>query len=209
MIEARHPFFHTMVVVSGTLVGCGGVAADDRSEHELQDDEWDEPSGSGGMTGTGGAINHGTGGDLLVVGGTSSGGTSSDEFEVVPLPNLGCPSEQLTCDAAEYVYQQVQGEYVDGYMLKGDCACDETRPVSPDECELGEQLTCWRLAFLDEDTALDQTYLLSCECLPEEVNCSPCEALSPNFAGPGDGISCEPQEETHLVICGASWAYLR
>jgi hypothetical protein len=202
-----------MVVMSSALVGssgvgCGGVAADQQDDDgDPGDGDLGDPSGNGGTVGSGGTSNSGgtlgSGGDLVSVGGTTS-------IDVVSLPELDCPPEQLSCISAVYHYAQVDDEYVSGYALPDDCTCDEERPVSPDECELGEQFTCWRMAFLDENAAFDQTYRLSCECVPDVESCSVlCESLSPNLTGGGDGIDCEETEDANLVLCGAGWVVLK
>ncbi len=213
MIEVRHPFFHAMVVMSGTLVSCGGAAT--------QDDGLG--SGATGAEDTDGTGGIGSGGTESENGGTSSGGASSTGGAEQGTggstagaggfghPELDCPPAQWTCaeGSAQFQGGDVGGDGPSGYLVPEGCECDESRPVSPDDCQLGERFTCWGMAYVDEKTAFDQVQALACECLKEPEECAfRCRELQPRLSGFADEYECETSAES-VTLCGAAFVYLR
>lgn len=202
-------FFHTLVIMGGSLAGCGGQAQDGSkgdgdaansggspSGDPRGDGDGDVPIGSGGGAGvgTGGSFEGGDGDIIIVSGGTSSTGGNY----MGGAHGLGCPPEQWACSGIPYDCSW------DEHEILQNCVCDESRPVSQDDCPAGTALTCMEGVEYDADFN-GEMQPFGCECLPQEETCS--DQCGPMVDYPGD--CWEPTADFSGYICGCEIPVLR
>jgi hypothetical protein len=85
-----------------------------------------------------------------------------------------------------------------------DCACDEERPETIDDCEAGEILVCMGGVANHEGIPLSEVVPFQCSCVPEQDYCdSACRLAFPEYSS----LQCltdQPQ-----VLCGCAVVVLR
>jgi len=196
----QHPFFHTMVLMGSALaIGCGGLSNDA--------DASGGRSGAGGTGGTGGSGGTGSTGGTSGAGG-STGGVAGTGGIIIAIPNGG----RMTVDPGPFVCTPAQWEcdndspacYGDSYALPDRCGCDETRPLSIEDCESGQVFACRMAHYNAMGTALTQVVPFECSCVAEQLDCGlVCDALYGYERG-----SCT-QDDAKSVLCGCAVIVLR
>jgi hypothetical protein len=200
--DGRHRFFHTMVVMGGALaLGCGGM-----SNHT--DSTGSGGSGSAGSGGSGGKAPSGAG-----AGGTGTGGTGGAPPPVIiePVGGAGQGPVQppvFACSPAELVcsitYPACDGS---GFSLPNDCRCDETRPVSPAECDEGESLVCRQAVSDANGTPFTTPVPFDCQCMPNQMYCG--LACDMAFPDRGDCVEEQVGENGKTILCNCAVIVLR
>jgi hypothetical protein len=197
-------FFHTLVVVGGTIASCGGQAQD-AAEREKDEGDGDGASSggtsTGGRTGGGGSLpsggNTGIGdGDIIIIG--SGGSLPEGGTHMGGAHGLGCPPEQWDCSDIPYDCSWQESE------LLGNCVCDPTKPRSQNDCPAGTAFTC--MEGIERDANYVGTHLpFACDCLPQEVNCL--DQCRPLVDYPSDCF--EPTDDFVGYLCGCELPVLR
>ncbi len=189
MNEPRHPFFHALVLMGGTVaLGCGGIVGQASGDGSAADTGGAADSfangggaGSGGspaFTGAGGA-----GGEPALLAG-GSGGLSTLPGTGGKGPALldggGAPVELLPCVPAQWdcARTQLACDYSAGYLVQGayGCVCDAERPSSPDDCPPGKSFVCEQGAF--ESDGITVQIPFQCSCVAGPADCSVCRPYS-------------------------------
>ncbi|HET9931665.1 MAG TPA: hypothetical protein VFQ35_13285 [Polyangiaceae bacterium] len=209
---ARHPLFRAMVLMGGSLaLHCGGNAR--------HDEAGSGGNPAGGAAGTGGQRTSGgtSLGGATVSGGTSgatgSGGAGNANGSGGSLPKGGeaggppnpvtpgpfdCPPAQWDCSA---IPPACTGEY---FLLPEGCACDTTRPKTPEEC--GDADWVCRHAEFDSQRRLFTTPVdFECFCAPHQPTCR--EACSMAYGYPSRCANELPA--TNAVLCDCAIIVLR
>jgi hypothetical protein len=189
-------FFHTLVVVGGSIVGCGGQAHDAGEESGdgdgarsggragigSGDGDGDVASGSGGtIIGSGGS--NGVGGGIILA---TGGATGAGGEYMGGAHGLGCPPEQWECGDVYYDCSWEDDE------ILGNCACDETKPTRAGDCPDGTSFTCRAgMEYDAESNGTEQAF--DCTCLPTKATCDEqCQPLvSPPFHCGGPIVDAE------------------
>lgn len=210
LITKNSSFFHTLVVVGGSIVGCGGQAQDAGKESGDGDG-----SMSGGRSGIGngdGDTTSGTGGTMIVGAGGSTGGdgdliiftggaTGDGGSYMGGAHGLGCPPEQWDCSDGFN-----RCSWRDNELLPR-CVCDETKPTRTSDCPEGTFLTC-RAGFEYDANSNGTEQAFDCECLPTKANCD--EQCRPLVSSP---FRCEEPildgEGFAGYLCGCELPVLR
>jgi len=216
--QGRHKFFRAMVLMgSGIALGCGGMVdsaegagASGHSAKEgdgagtggTSDGSGGTSAGSGGTTAALGGTSSGSGGAATVTGGSSSTGGAAGS-------SSACSPSQWRCDGF------LACERPEGYTLPANCRCDETLPLSGDDCPSGRRV-CLAVAFASDGTPLSEPVPLQCACAVAPSSCTEsCRTAFPD----GDGHDCmdaiQPQKlpaplpVDDDILCGCSFVYLR
>jgi len=209
--KGRQRFFKTMVLMGSSLaLGCGGMV-----------NEAAAGAGAGGQSALGGTGGTGTsmGGSTSAEGGSggsSVGGTGGSSAGTGGVAGTGgavsatCPPDQWVCDPIP----QCESSY--GYSLPTYCRCDETRPLSGDDCASGRRVCLTATAEAD-GTQLDEAIPFACTCASDPTSCS--DSCRDAYTD-GDGHWCftdiypttgrvpVPPGSDDL-LCGCSFVYLR
>lgn len=203
-IQGKSAFFHTLVIVGGSIAGCGGKA-EDGSEGPAGDGDasGSGSSGSGAQAGdgdiplgSGGTHTGSGGGDIIII--TSGGTPSTGGSYMGGAHGLGCPPEQWTCSGIPYDCSWQESE------ILGDCTCDETRPQSQSDCPAGTAFTCMEGVEYDANYENARAEPFACICLPQEDTCrEQCQLLSPW------GDCYEPTADFAGYLCGCELPVLR
>jgi hypothetical protein len=201
---ARHPFFHTMVVMGGALaLGCGGISSQVEPERTGS-------GGGGGGAGGGGGGSGGSGGaapgGLAGMGGASGSGSvviiqgGAGQGPVEPGP-FTCSPAQWQCSSG---YSACHDS---GYRLPTDCACDETRPLEPGDCDDGEAFVCLRAVANETGRPFSEDVPFQCTCVPEQSSCElECDLAARTYGNCMEEIG-EGSEKS--VLCGCAVIVLR
>lgn len=203
----KSAFFHTLVVVGGGIVGCGGQAQDAASRG---DGDGDATSSGGSVgdgdgdtqPGTGGMISIGTGGspgdgDFI----TFTGGATGDGGAYMGgAHGLGCPPEQWACSDVPYNCNWQEDE------ILTSCTCDEAKPIAPSDCPAGTALTCMNGVEYD-DAFNGRSQPFDCLCLEEQGNCS--DQCEPRGGYPSDCFEPGTVADFEGYLCGCELPVLR
>lgn len=206
-IPGKSSFFHTLVIVGGSIVGCGGKAQDGSrgpsgdgdasgsgsSGSGAEAGDGDIQVGSGGSisVGSGGAIGLGTGGASPGAGGAHMGGAHG----------LDCPPEHWACTNLGYDCSWQVDE------LRGDCICDENKPLGQDDCEPGTAFTCMGGVEYDGNWNVAATQPFDCACLPQAETCD--EQCEPLVNHPSECSEPGTIEYFEGYLCGCELALIR
>lgn len=204
-------FFHTLVVVGGSIVGCGGQA-EDASERsgdgdgdgassggQSGDGDGDVGAGTGGMISTGTGGRSGIGGGIIIIA-TGGASTGLGGAYMGGAHGLGCSPEQWDCGSYPSCYWEEDD-------LAGNCTCDESKPTGQSDCPQGTSLTC-RLGYeLDADLSGDHPLPFDCECVPIAETCR--EQCSPVVQYPSECLEPGMLEDFQGYLCGCELPVLR
>jgi hypothetical protein len=214
--------FHALVVLGGSLAGCGGqtnsgigrndrgstakdagatptdgVSTAIRSMPTSDHDATVDADGQTNASNTNGVIS-------LDVAPTSSNGGDT-------LPPLDCPAENWVCEELASCYYEStttcgaawNGDITScpATLRSGDCQCREAS--SPETCKVSETLTC---LYAESTTTDGRTRAghVACECVPPQPTCEQtCEQHSSGLGS--KQRACVATAE--LVLCGGCiWA---
>jgi hypothetical protein len=198
MKTSQHKLFRAMVVMSGGVVlGCGLTSQD-------PDDDGGSPSG-GSAGAASGAGTGGSSGSTSSKGGAGSGGTliigkggSGGSAGTQPGP-FPCEPEQWDCSGID----QTCNYDGNGFELPQGCACDESRPTSPADCDGGELLVC-RNATSYQGAPLEEPIPFECSCAAPADYCqTTCTEVFPDLYD----ASC--QQDANPILCGCAVIVLR
>ncbi len=200
-------FFHTLVIMGGSLAGCGGQAQE--GSHGDGDAAGDGGASGGMPTSTGGALVGSGGGTPVSTGGAwgdgdgdiiiSTGGSSAAGGNYMGgAHGLGCPPEQWECGEIRYDCTWHEFEILD------HCTCDDSRPIVPADCPAGTILTCMEGVEYDEDFN-GTVQAFSCSCLEERETCrQQCEGFGISY-----GDCYDPTADFQGYLCGCEIPVLR
>ncbi len=192
MSERRHPLFHALVLMGGTVtLGCGGIVGQANGDGSASNTGGAPDSfGAGGHDGVAGSAvftaNGGSGGEAFVPSNGGNGDLSTiqttggleDPIDAGPPTDLlPCVPAQWDCSRAELPCYSPAGYDVQGSY---GCSCDASRPTSAEYCEPGQSFVCKQGSFVNDGGTVQVPF--ECSCVEAATNCGACEEAFGQFA---------------------------
>ena len=200
---APHRFFHSMVLMGGSLaLGCGGIATTDGSGNadpsgtagsgtELGGSgaaTSGEVVGSGTVEGSGGAI--GAGGAVGTAGSSGAGGIVATGGTTTTLPagsggsigvagstgSGGSATELPPCPSGQWACSEpTYRPGLDGWQIPQGCTCNASRPASSTACKEGERRVCAWGSALPDGTKTSEPVPFNCGCVALPLPANSCD----------------------------------